>query len=341
MPEGVQSLIMAKPRIFVSSTFYDLRHLRDRLREFVDSLGYEPVLSEAGNIPYDPSKPPGDSCHDEVRLCHILVLIIGGRHGSAASGESKLPADAPSIDQMYQHYRSITECECQAAVDKKIPVYTLVEKAVLHEYETFKKNRSNASIVYSSVENVNVFRLLDELHQRSHNKAMSSFDDFEDIALWLRQQWAGLFGKFLRDQQEEAPIKALEAQIGKLSDVADAVKKYTESIFSTVVEKKPVAATTKSTVESTLAEQTRARFVESDSAAVLGAPRRLTPDQVLAELQKASTAKDFFTALGFSSRTEGDGRETYEWVPPTGGDYLYFGYPDRSFQKLRRAYLSG
>ncbi|MDX9912946.1 MAG: DUF4062 domain-containing protein [Phycisphaerales bacterium] len=330
---------MAKPRIFVSSTFYDLRHLRDRLKEFIESLGYEPVLFEAGNIPYDPNKPPGDSCYDEVRLCHVLVLIIGGRHGSAASGESVLPTDAPATDRMYQHYKSITEGECQAAVDKKIPVYTLVESAVLQEYETFKKNRNNTTIVYSAVDNVNVFRLLDELQQRPHNKAMSSFDDFEDIADWLRQQWAGLFSEFLRDQQEEAPIKALESQIGRLSDVVDAVKQYTEGIFSKVVENQAGGVIKKSDVESKLTDQILARLVESKAAEILGRPKHLAPRQVLDELRAAGSARDFFTNLGFQSRVEADGRETYEWMPPQGGDYLYYGYPDRTYKKLQRTYL--
>src|SRR5438093_238752 len=41
---------MAKPRIFISSTYYDLKHIRDSLAVFVDRLGFEPILSEKGNI---------------------------------------------------------------------------------------------------------------------------------------------------------------------------------------------------------------------------------------------------------------------------------------------------
>ena len=45
---------MAKPRVFVSSTYYDLKHLRSSLENFVESLGFEPVLSEKGDIAYAP-----------------------------------------------------------------------------------------------------------------------------------------------------------------------------------------------------------------------------------------------------------------------------------------------
>jgi hypothetical protein len=37
---------MAKPRIFVSSTFYDLRQIRSDLERFIKEIGYEPVLNE-------------------------------------------------------------------------------------------------------------------------------------------------------------------------------------------------------------------------------------------------------------------------------------------------------
>ena len=42
---------MAKPRVFVSSTYYDLKHIRDRPEAFIESFGYEPVLFESGDIP--------------------------------------------------------------------------------------------------------------------------------------------------------------------------------------------------------------------------------------------------------------------------------------------------
>ena len=42
---------MAKPRIFVSSTYYDLKHIRASLSLFIDSLGYESILFEKGQLP--------------------------------------------------------------------------------------------------------------------------------------------------------------------------------------------------------------------------------------------------------------------------------------------------
>ncbi len=45
---------MPAPRVFISSTLYDLKYIRENLKFFVRSFGYEPVLSEEGAIFYDP-----------------------------------------------------------------------------------------------------------------------------------------------------------------------------------------------------------------------------------------------------------------------------------------------
>lgn len=37
---------MAKPRVFLSSTYYDLKHVRERIERFLANFGMEPVLFE-------------------------------------------------------------------------------------------------------------------------------------------------------------------------------------------------------------------------------------------------------------------------------------------------------
>ena len=43
---------MARPRVFVSSTYYDLKYVRADLQRFIENFGYDPVLNEKGHIPY-------------------------------------------------------------------------------------------------------------------------------------------------------------------------------------------------------------------------------------------------------------------------------------------------
>ena len=44
---------MAIPRIFISATCYDLQEICFQLRRFIQEVGYDPVMSEFGDIFYD------------------------------------------------------------------------------------------------------------------------------------------------------------------------------------------------------------------------------------------------------------------------------------------------
>ncbi len=41
---------MAVPRMFISSTCFDLHEVRRNIRDFISNFGYEPVMSEYGDI---------------------------------------------------------------------------------------------------------------------------------------------------------------------------------------------------------------------------------------------------------------------------------------------------
>ncbi len=178
---------MATPRVFISSTFYDLKHIRSSLEQFVESLGYEPVLSEKGVIAFDPDLPLDESCYREVRNSDIFVLIIGGRYGSPASAEEAAPSE-----DFFDRYASITKREYESAVEREIPIYILVDRAVYTEYETFKRNRGKEYITYAHVDSVNVFLLIDEIFNQARNNPLHQFDRHTEIAAWLREPmvWA-------------------------------------------------------------------------------------------------------------------------------------------------------
>ena len=80
---------MAKPRVFISSTFYDLRHVREDVERFVLELGYEAVRHETGGIAYGKDEPPEEYAYREVELCDIIVAIIGGRFGSQSQQDER------------------------------------------------------------------------------------------------------------------------------------------------------------------------------------------------------------------------------------------------------------
>jgi len=77
---------VAVPTVFVSSTFYDLRYVREGMARFIDLIGFNPVLSEEGTVFYDPSTTAADACLAEVLNADLFVLLIGGRYGSTFPG---------------------------------------------------------------------------------------------------------------------------------------------------------------------------------------------------------------------------------------------------------------
>lgn len=116
---------MAIPRVFISSTCYDLKYIRENLKYFIRTLGYEPVLSEEGSVYYDPTLDTQDSCLREIPSCQLFVLMIGGRFGGAYKDTED----------------SITNNEYREAVKSKIPVFALVDNSVLSDFSFIKRIR--------------------------------------------------------------------------------------------------------------------------------------------------------------------------------------------------------
>ena len=80
---------MAKPRVFISSTFYDLKQIRVDLDNFIMSLGYDVVRNEEGEIPYGTNSKLEDYCYKEISTVDIVVAIIGGHFGTVSDVNQK------------------------------------------------------------------------------------------------------------------------------------------------------------------------------------------------------------------------------------------------------------
>ena len=184
---------MAKPRIFVSSTYYDLKNIRADLERFIKDQGYEPVLNEKGHIPYGSQEKLEEYCYKEIELCDILVSIIGGRFGSE------------SRESQY----SISNLELKNAIDLGRQIYIFVEKSVLSEYTTYKVNQENAEMNYASVDDVRVFKFLDEVYSLQLNNQIHPFETIYDITPYLKEQWSGLFQRLLSESYKQKEVNLL------------------------------------------------------------------------------------------------------------------------------------
>jgi hypothetical protein len=196
-----------KPRVFISSTYYDLKYLRESLEKILFNLNFDPVLFEANKVTFEHGKPLDISCFNEVKTCHIMILIIGGRYGSSISEQ-----DSDVEKQLYdEEYISITRKEYETAFKDNIPVFVCIDKNVYGEYNTYKINRdfydnavSAGDFKFFHVDSVNVFKFIDLVA----TKALKTFERVEEIELYLKDQISGMFYLYLeslksKDRQDE------------------------------------------------------------------------------------------------------------------------------------------
>jgi len=185
---------MAKPRVFISSTYYDLKHIRADIDRFIKDQGFEPVLNEKGNIPYGSEKRLEEYCYKEIELCDILVAVIGGRFGS----ESK-EADY-----------SISNIELKSAIEKNKQVYIFIEKSVAAEYRTYEANKGNAEIRFAAADDSRVYKFIEEVSSLPINNQIQHFESAQEITLYLKEQWAGLFQRLLSESARQKEVNIIE-----------------------------------------------------------------------------------------------------------------------------------
>jgi len=212
---------MAKPRIFISSTFYDLRQVRTDLDTFIENLGYDPVRNEEGDIPYGKDEALEEYCYKEIKAVDILVSIVGGRFGS----ESK------------RNNSSISQLELKTALKENKQVYIFIEKNVLSEYETYLINKDNTAMKYRYVDDTRIYQFIEEIKNLNANNNIKGFESASDISKYLKEQFAGLFQRFLEEQtriKEVSLIRNLEKTAQTLNKLvnflSDENKGQTEEI---------------------------------------------------------------------------------------------------------------
>lgn len=202
---------MAKPRVFISSTFYDLKQIRSDLDNFIGSLGFESVRNEEGDIPYGNTEALENYCYKEIKNVDILVSIIGGRYGSSSKKENY----------------SISQLEVKTALKENKQIYIFIEKNVLSEYETFSLNKDYEGFKCKYVEDKKIYNFIDEIKNLNINNNIKGFEMASDITKYLKEQLAGLFQSFLENQtriKEFDLIKNIENTSKTLNNLVELLK---------------------------------------------------------------------------------------------------------------------
>lgn len=204
-----------KLNVFISSTCYDLGPIRDQLKKSLTALGHEPVLSDHGDVLFDPRTHTHTSCLDEVQNADVLVLIIGGRFGGTAVPEA---LSSLSLGTLSSRRTSITQAEAVSAIQHDIPIYTFIDLAVLGDHATYERNKSNPAYlaalpVFNSINKQEtatyIFEFINFVRLRSTNNALFPFRSVDEIESVLRQQWSAYFRKLLREQHAAKDINSM------------------------------------------------------------------------------------------------------------------------------------
>ena len=218
---------MAKPRVFVSSTYYDLKYARERLERFIEAYNMEPVLFESDEVYFNPSQKTDISCYKEVESCHLMLLIVGGRYGSAASDPNNPEADKAK-EKYNNEYVSITQKEYETAVNNNIPVLICVEKNVYGDYETYLRNKGNNpnSIIFAHTDDYKVFDFISILEK----SAIKLFDKIEDIELYFSNQISGMLYTYLEQLRKQATRDGLKTTLEQIQTVSNSMQEMLNSI---------------------------------------------------------------------------------------------------------------
>ncbi|MGS1318048.1 DUF4062 domain-containing protein [Stenotrophomonas geniculata] len=233
---------MAKPRVFISSTCYDLASERDSLLDFCQSFGFDVVLSERGDVFFHPDLHTHDACVSEIGSCHILVLIVGGRFGGKY-------VSSPD--------KSITNAEYSAAKEQNLPVFTFIKQDVLQDHNLWQKNKSKEfakEIIYPSIDNqehaFEIFKFIDAIRLSKSNNAYFPFNLPREIHIQLRKQWASLFLEGLQSRAIDKKLGLTNESLGKLSAAAERIEELTKSMFISIDEMEAKSSISKTATQS-------------------------------------------------------------------------------------------
>lgn len=224
-----------KPKVFVSSTYYDLKHIRENIEKMLDNMNLDSILFESSDIYFEHGKPLDMSCYQEVFNCNMMVLIVGGRYGSEATGSDF----DEFVDEYETSYISITNKEYLVAKKIGIPIYVFVDNNVHVEYESYKKNRaffnsSKDDYKFAYVDSKNVFEFISTIYKSG--VAIYKFQKFDDIEVQFRNQVSGMLFNYLEELKVRKNADEVKQSVGHMENLIKKMEKMIQSIGEKVLE---------------------------------------------------------------------------------------------------------
>jgi hypothetical protein len=176
--------------------------VRADLKDFSESIGLEPILSEFDSFPVNPNQNTLSNCLEAVKnRTDIFVLVVGGRYGSIVDAG-----------------KSITNLEYFEAKAKGIPKYVFVKEDILTLLPIWKANpEANYS---SAVDNPSLFKFIIDLRD-SGDVWVFPFSNAQSIINTLRKQLSYLFADCLdlraKAHRSDSLVASLEPKAFRLA----------------------------------------------------------------------------------------------------------------------------
>lgn len=199
---------MAVPRVFISSTYYDLMQVRNNIFDFIKSLGYEPIMHERSGVAYTQNEPLEADCYNELSSCDIVVCIIGNHFGTKSLNNEL----------------SITMNEINTAIKNKKKVYIFIAKDVYIENRTYEQNKDTGSFKSAYTDDIKIHDFILEL-KSNVNHVIEPFETTDQIVSTLKLQFAGLFQNLLTRESSLTDAKTAY----DLQETSDSIKRVVES----------------------------------------------------------------------------------------------------------------
>ncbi len=160
----------------------------------------------------------------------MVILIIGGEYGSAASGEKK---------DGFKEYMSITRNEFRAAVESGIPIFVMVDKKVMAEYGVYEVNyddieKDNRMMAFPTTKNINVFRFIKEI-KGIVTLPIQEFEKSSDIKEFIGKQWADMFKNYLSSLRNENENRKIEISVNEMKALIQKMDIMLDSIGKNVL----------------------------------------------------------------------------------------------------------
>ena len=161
-------------RLFLCSTFFGLRDLREVITEFLRRQGVKVIRSEDADFAGGSVEHKHDICLRRVQETSNFLLIIDGRAGKPYCGSRS----------EFQGL-TITHAETRTALGKGLKSWNcFIRQDVLTKYEVWVHNKKRDDIEFEGVDK-EVFRLLDEIE--TSGRWRQTFNGSDDLKASLKK----------------------------------------------------------------------------------------------------------------------------------------------------------